>query len=286
MCLLESRIWKRSSCTITGEGVLQVNIYRQELRAHLKNTLIWMASLCGALVLFFAIFPSFASAADDMVKLMEGFPKEVQNSFGVPIKLIPTVNGYYSFILTYLVLCGAIQAMHLGLAVLGKEAAGKTVDFLLTKPVTRAQALTAKLLAAFTLLAATSAVYLAAAVASAQAVSFGFAMKPFLLLSLSFFFVQLIFLALGFLVAAIAPKIRSMLPVALGTAIGFFILGMIAAALEERKLFVLTPFKYFDTAYILTNQAYEPLYPIIGAAFVVLSVIAAFWVYRKKDIHA
>lgn len=286
MCPSASPIWKKSSCTITGEGVLQVNIYRQELRAHLKNTLIWVVSLCAALVLFFAIFPAFASAADDMVKLMEGFPKEVQNSFGVPIKLIPTVNGYYSFILTYLVLCGAIQAMHLGLAVLGKEAAGKTADFLLTKPVTRTQALTAKLLAAFTLLAATSAVYLAAAFASAQAVSSGFAMEPFVLLSLSFFFVQLIFLALGFLVAAIAPKIRSMLPVALGTAFGFFILGMVAAALEEQKLYYFTPFKYFEAAYILTNAAYEPVYLVIGASFVVLAILAAFLVYRKKDIHS
>lgn len=264
-----------------------MNIYRHELRSYIKSTLTWVVSLCAVTAMFFSIFPAFEKTAGDMISFFKGFPLEVQNAFGFPIDLIGTIPGYYSFILTYIILCGGIQAMNIGLSVLGKEGAGKTSDFLLTKPVTRVGVLNAKLAAALTHIVVTSALYLL--IASVMALAFQtkeFDYTPFLLMSLTFFYVQLIFLALGFLVASIVPKIRSMLPVSLGTVFGFFILGMVAAALEEEKLYYLSPFRYFDPAHIIQYHAYEMPYLAVGAAFIVLAVIVSYAVYTKKDIHA
>lgn len=265
-----------------------MNIYFHELRSYRKNTIIWIVSLGVATALFMSMFTIFTAGTGDLVKLFGGFPKEVLKAFGIPeVTKLFTLPGFYSFILGFLVLCGAIQAMNLGISSLGREATGKTADFLLTKPVTHARVVTAKLLAVLTCLAVSSAVFLLIATVSAYAVSpEGFDYYTFLLMTLSFFYVQVIFAALGFIVSVLIPKIKSVLPVSLSTVFGFYIIGSVGAALGDDRIYYLTPFKYFDPTDIVLNSAYQLKFIIISVAIVVVAVAAGTVTYKKKDIHA
>ncbi len=264
-----------------------MNMYLHELRVYRKNTLLWTLSMCAATAFLFWMFPAFSQATEGIRQMIANFPMALQIAFGLDLTDISTVTGYYSFIITFLMLCGAVQAITLGLSMLSRETTGKTVDFLLTKPVARTRVLAAKLLAGATCVTLTSAAYLGAATGMAHAVSeTAFTYQPFLLMSLAFYFVQLIFLALGFCISAIRPKIRSVLPVGLSTVFGLFILGMVAAALERTELYYLTPFKYFDTAHILLHSAYEPSYALTGAVVAAVCVVTGFVVYTRRDIHA
>jgi ABC-2 type transport system permease protein len=197
------------------------------------------------------------------------------------------VLGFYTFTMTYIILCGAIQAMNLGMGILAKEASGKTADFLLTKPVTRGAILTAKLLACLTALGMTFAVFTAVAGVAASVVTdspFGWWM--FVKLSLPLLFVQLIFAALGFLIAAIARKIKSVLPLSLSTVFAFFIIGLVQGALKDEGLRCLTPFKYFEYGVLLKTGAYEGVYLALSAIIVLVAVAVSYGVYLNKDIHA
>ena len=264
-----------------------MNIYLHELRSYRKNTLLWIAGLGAGALFMFWMFPTFAQNIAPLQQMLANFPPVVQAAFGLSVERIGSVTGFYSFVVTFLMLCGAVQAMNLGVSVMTKEQTGKTADFLLTKPRARGGVAAAKLLAAFTCVAATSAVYIGvttgmAAAVSAEPVEYG----PFLLMSLAFFFVQVIFLAMGFFTGAVWPKIRSVLPVSLSTVFGFYIVGMVAAALEREDLYYLSPFKYFDTVHILMKSSYQPSFLVTGAAVTALCVLAGMIVFVRRDVHA
>src|SRR4051812_41936935 len=183
-----------------------MNIFRHELRAYRKSTIIWSLSLILIIVLFMSFYSSFAKDAEEFINLLQNYPESIRKAFGINLDNFFSILGFYSYPLTFITLCGAIQAMNLGTSIVSKEVREKTADFLLTKPVTRTQVLTAKLMAALTSIAITFIVYVAAAsVTALQVKTEAFSLKTFFLLSLTLLFIQLIFLAIGIIISMLVP---------------------------------------------------------------------------------
>jgi ABC-2 type transport system permease protein len=264
-----------------------MNIFIHELRAYRKSTIIWTISLIMIVVLFMSFYSSFAKDAEAFTKIMEGYPETIRNLLGVNLGNFFTILGFYSFPLTFITLCGAIQAMNLGTSIVSKEVVEKTADFLLTKPVTRTTIMTAKLMAAFSSLVVTNIFYLAAASFIAfQVKADDFSFKLFIMLSLTMFFVQLIFLAIGIFISVTVPRIKSVLTVSLATVFSFYFLGMFSSTTGEETKRYLSPFNYFDTAYIMKNTSYEAPFLITGAVIIIILITASYYIYVKKDIHS
>lgn len=263
-----------------------MNMFLHELKAYRNSTIIWTASLVGVTVLFLSLFPAIAKEADEFKKLLEGFPEAVRLALGLAVENIGSILGFYSYIFLYISLTGASQAMNLGTSIVSKEVREKTADFLLTKPVTRTQIMTSKILAAVTSIVITNVFFIVAATTMASIVETQeFSMKTFVLISLTLSFIQLIFLALGILVSVVVPKIRSVVPISLGTVFTFFFIGAVAATSGESALRYITPFKYFDLAYIVQNSSYEASFIVVAIAFIVAAITASYYIYCKKDIH-
>ena len=264
-----------------------MNIYLHELKAYRKSTIIWTISLVALCILLLSMFSGFSKDASDFEKLLEGYPKPVIQALGLSIESITSITGYYSFILLYIMLFGSIQAMNLGTSIISKETREKTNDFLLTKPVTRTKIITSKLLASLTLIVITNIIYIISAIITANIVSTThFSMKIFIMILLIMFYVQLFFLALGIIVSVVVPKIKSVISVSLGTVFGFFIISLFASVINDDALRYITPFKYFDTAYIIKNSAYETSYILIELVFILVSITLSYLIYSKKDIHS
>lgn len=264
-----------------------MNMFWHELKAYRKSTLVWTGSLVLLIVFFMSMFPSISSDAAQFKKLLDNYPPAVQKAFGFSIDSVTSLIGYYSYVFGYVVLCGAIQAMNLGTSILSKEVREKTADFLLTKPVTRRQILTAKLLAAFVSLLISHAVYLAAASMMAAAVSDQpVDWKVFLLISITALFVEWMFMMLGILLSAFVSKIRAVLPLSLSVVFGFFIVSMFGSVIGEKALRYVTPFKYYDAVYIRKHSSYEMRFVLLEMAFILVAMAASYAMYVKKDIHA
>ncbi|EKN69257.1 ABC transporter permease [Neobacillus bataviensis LMG 21833] len=262
-----------------------MNIFLHELKAYRKSTVIWSISLVLIIVLFMSFYPSFAKDADEFNKIMEGYPEPIRDAFNLGD--LSTLTGFYCFPLSFITLCGAIQAMNLGTGIVSKEVREKTADFLLTKPVTRSTVLTAKLLAAFASIVITNIVYMAAAsIMAFQVEPDNFSLKLFIMLSLTMFFIQLIFLAVGIIISVIVPKIKSVLTVSLATVFAFYFIGMLSSTSGEDVKRYFSPFKYFDTAYIIKHSGFEASFLIAGAIVMMLAIAASYFFYTKKDIHA
>lgn len=265
-----------------------MNMFLHELNAYRKSTIIWSISLAVVVIVFLSMFPAFSSNTEDLIKLLESLPIALRNAIGLSLDNIGSLLGFYSTLtFLYITLCGAIQAMNLGTSIVSKEVREKTADFLLTKPVSRVQIMTAKLFAALTSLVITNAIYIVvASIMASFTASQAFSMKIFLLISATLFFIQLMFLALGVIVSVVAPKIKSVLPVSLGTVFAFFFISMFGSAIGDNNLRYITPFKFYDPAYIIKNAGYETSFILLEVGLITLAIAVSYIIYVKKDIDS
>lgn len=264
-----------------------MNMYLHELKSLRKSAVIWTCSMIALAAIYFSVYRGIANDAADFIKLLGGYPASVRAMLGISLDNITSILGYYSMVFSFITLCGAIQAMNLGVSILSKEARERTADFLLVKPVSRPAIVSAKLLAAFTVLLATNVVYYTAVSILASSVKISdYSGKLFFMINLTMFFIQLIFLAVGVVVSVFFTKLKSVLPISLSIVFGLFIIGAFLAIDKNDMARFISPFKYFDLSYIIKNASYEGSYLITGAAIVIVSITASYMIYTKKDIHA
>lgn len=265
-----------------------MNMYLHELKSLRKSTIIWTCSIIALAAIFLSVYPSMVNEAEDFKKLLSGYPETIRAILGIHLDYITSILGFYAMIFSFIALCGAIQAMNLGVSILSKESRERTADFLLVKPVSRSAIVSAKLLAAFTVILATDAVFFAISSIIANAVkTVDYNEKLFFMINLTLFFIQLIFLAIGVVVSVFFNKLKNVLPISLGVVFGFYMIGALIATGENDDVArFFSPFKYFDITYIIKNASYEASYLITGAVIVVAAVAASYIIYIKKDIHA
>lgn len=265
-----------------------MNMYLHELKSLRKSAVIWTCVLISLAALYLSIYPGMTKDAADFKKLLGSYPAPVRAMLGINLDYITSILGFYSMIFSFITLCGAIQAMNLGVSILSKESRERTADFLLVKPVSRSAIVSAKLLAAFTTILATDIVFCAVSSVIANSVKTAdFSVKLFFMINLTLFFIQLIFLAVGVVVSVFFNKLKSVLPISLGVVFGSYMIGaLIATGKNDDAIRFISPFKYFDTTYIIKNAGYEVSYLIIGAVIVVAAVVISYVIYNKKDIHA
>ena len=263
-----------------------MNVFLRELSAYRRSTITWVISLSVMVLAFMAgMYPAFTQDVEATRNLLSQLPEAVRVAFSISLANFFTVYGFYAYLLNFALLAGAIQAMNLGTGVISKEVSGKTADFLLSKPLTRPKVLSYKLGAALSMVLFTSAVfavvsYVAALIASAEAVS---ATKVFLL-AFTFLLAQLFFLALGALFAVLIPKVKSVISVTLPTVFAFYIVGTLGDVLGQEAVRYASPFKFFDSIYVISNKSLEGTYLAFEIALVVAAIVATYVIYLKKDI--
>lgn len=239
-------------------------------------------------LIFLSIYPSMVSEAADFKELIGSYPAPLRAMLGINLDYITSILGFYSMVFTFIVLCGAIQAMNLGISILSRESRERTADFLLVKPVSRSTIVSAKLMAALTSIIITNIVFCAASSIMASAVKTAdYDGKLFFMINLTLLFIQLIFLAIGMVVSVFFKKLKSVLPISLGVVFGLYMFGaLLASGTNDAAARYISPFRYFDITYIIKNAGYEASYMITGAVIVIAAIAATYIIYKGKDIHA
>lgn len=264
-----------------------MNIFLRELKAYRKSTAIWIVSLTVLVVVFLSMFPAFTGDVDVSRKILEKFPIAVRKALDISFQNFFSIYGFYAYLFTFVTLSGAVQAMNLGVGVISKEDSGKTADFLLTKPISRSEVITSKLFAVICLLLITNLVFSLVALIAANTVStVTFDYKIFMLISATLLFIQIFFIAFGVLFSVVIPKVKSAISVSLPSVFTFFVIGMLGSIIGNENVRYITPFKFFNSDYIISHSAYEAKYLIIEAAFVVVTIAASYVIYIKKDVRA
>ncbi len=263
-----------------------MNTYWQELKFYRRSTIIWIITLCAVVLVFLSMYASLSSQIDTFREVISHYPKALLTIINFQFEIFYSIYGYLSYIMTFIWVAGAIQAMNLGISVLSKEVSGKTADYLLTKPVSRNKLITQKLLAVLTVIILTNLAFSTTALVGARVDSpQSFNFKLCLLVALSLFFVQLFFLVVGFLLGAVVPKIKTPITYTMPIVFGLFIVASFGAIVDKPEFYYVTPFKYFNATYIFHNGHYEYKYLAVLAAVVIVSLLVSYIVYNKKDIN-
>lgn len=265
-----------------------MNMYLHELRSLRKGTFIWTCAMIALGALFLAIYPSMTKDAADFKELLGAYPASVRAMLGINLDYITSILGFYSMVFAFITLCGAIQAMNFGTSILSKETRERTADFLLVKPVSRSSIVSAKLLAACTMIFATNIVFFAVTSIIASAVATAdYSKQVFFMINLTLLFIQLIFLAVGLVISVFFNKLKNVLPISLGVVFGFYMIGaLFASGPDDGAARFISPFKYFDSFYIIENASYEIQYLIAGVVIIAAAIAVSYRIYIKKDIHA
>jgi len=262
-------------------------LFKREFKRNLKGLIIWSAVIGGLILLILAIYPQFAEDQEKLNAMLQAYPESMTKAFGMDKLSFGTVLGFYA-VEGYLMitLFGSIYAVMLASNILSKEANEKTIEFLLSKPITRMQIISQKLLAIVTNL-----VILNVIVAIVNLIGFNLSKnnqvetKTFLLISIAPFILQLTFGSVAFLISCIVKKSRSIFSISLAIVFVTYFFSIISGISDKYKnLKYISPFKYVDAADIITGNEIRPLYVIIMVAIILISIAASYILYKKKDV--
>lgn len=262
-----------------------MNVYRQELRTLTVSAACWTLGMLVCLLLFMLVYPPIAADVRGLEAVLANFPPELRKALGLSSLNLARLLEYYAFIFLYILLIGAVFAIKSGLAVLSEEARLKTVDFLLSKPVSRSAVLAAKTLAVFTMLLMQNIVLVFSSYVILSIYG-SFSYRLFLFIALSLFQMQLFFAVLGLFLASVIHRLKSVLPLALGIVFVFFLIHVINQSVGEASLVYITPFAYFDPALVIQNAGYNIVLVALNLFLSIILLTAGHLAYRNRDFAA
>ena len=267
---------------------MNANIFRHEFRARLRSVIIWSLGIAALVIFYMSIFPAFSDQAELMNEMIAKFPPELSAAFGLDLMDLSSVVGYFSFLFIFDQLCLAIQASNYGFGLVSVEESELTADFLLSKPVSRGQVLTSKILAAVSSLLLTDIVVWACSFAAIAVFNGGreYDMTLMLLMLASILVFQLFFLFVGLAISLLVRRVRSVTPYGLGLAFGAYVLSAFSGVFGDVALEYLTPFKHFDAAAIASDGGYNWPLVLLNVGVTIVALLLAYWRYLRRDIPA
>ena len=260
-----------------------MTLYIHEMKMNLKSLLIWtlcVGGLCfGCILLYTSLEDSLQGIADAYSNM-----GAMSTALGMDKMSLATLTGFYATEVAMMHgLGGAMFAAILGTAMLSKEEAGHTSEFLNVFPIGRSRIIIEKFVALI------SNILLFNLVCTIMYI-LGFVMmgeeliwKEMLLFHLAQFLMQAEIGTVCFLISAFSGK--NMMGAGLGIAILMFAADMmcrIIPAIENVKY--VTPFYYSNGADIFTSGKIEGVMLVIGIGIMVVAFMAAFIRYGTKDL--
>lgn len=260
-------------------------LYCHEMKRNVKSLAIWTASV-GAIC--FGCLLLYASVEESIGDISEVFSDmgAMSAAFGMDKMSLATLTGYYATEIAMIHgLGGAMFAAILGSALLSKEEAGHTAEFLYVLPISRGEAVFGKYLALLTNLALFETLCTASYLLGFVIMGEEIAVRELLLCAAAQLLMMTEIGSVCLLFSAFSRKIQ--MGAGLGIALVFFSLDMmcrIIPAIENGKY--LTPFYYCNAADIFAEGVLHTAPCAIGVAVTAACAAGAWAKYTKKDFAA
>ena len=232
-----------------------MTLYQHELKMNRVSFVIWLVGVlamsAGCIFLFPLIDESMADMADAFAS-MGGFSA----AFGMDKLPITTLEGFFGTeIGTIFALGSGMFAALLGISALSKEESSHTAEFLHTLTLGRCGIVTGKLLAILTYIALFDVIAFGVFTGSAALIGESLDMKSLV----------------GYVCAQFIAQTE---------------LASVCLALSAFLRYI-TPFSFSNATDVFVNKgAIETVSLCIGLAVTVCSIVAAYAVYRRRDIAA
>jgi len=126
--------------------MLSSNVFRKELRLNRRSLIVWTLVAVTIIAVYLGFFPYMQDP--DLIKALDAYPEALMKALNLNAALLGDVNQYHAgMVLGFVVLATTIFAFMFAGGLVARDADLGTADFLYTKPVTRGQLMTAKVVA-------------------------------------------------------------------------------------------------------------------------------------------
>ncbi len=263
-----------------------MNIFVRELKANFKSLLIWSTIVILFIALGTSKFSAYAGNPE-MLAILDSMPPALLDAFNLRAFNLTTVTGFFGVMFTYFALLLSIAAAMWGSDIISKEERDKTIEFMLTLPVTRSRLVTAKALAALVNCIGLLLITWVASLFAATPYQPDSEFHRFLrLCMLALFILQLTFLAIGIFLGCAMKRHKLASSVAVSLLLGTYFLSIISTLDQDLEfLKYLSPFKYFDAGVLLRESRIEMPFVWLSLALIVVSIAGAYWTYARKDLY-
>ncbi len=261
-------------------------IFLQELRRSRRSLILWGSVIGATTLLGILEYPIMADYGDMIGSAIDVMPKLIQIIFGVYGVDLDSTMGYYVVMYFWFGLIVFTHAAYLGASIISKEQRDKTAEFIFTKPYKRDTIVTAKIMVAVVNLVVVAIVVGLISGLSMAAIGVGLdGLERVFISILGMFITQLVFMAIGLLCSALCQKYNLAALSAIGVLIGAY---LVAFALQYigsvDYLSFLSPLRYFEVQTVISTGI-SPLYLLVSAVVISLSLYFTFTLYRRKDFH-
>lgn len=266
-----------------------LNIFKQEFKMKYKSIIIWSLSLAAFMVFYMAFFPTMAQDSQVFHSIMNSFPQEMLNALGLREGMsLASLMGYFTLTFTMMQLAIAIQSANYGFSILSEEERELTADFLMSKPVSRIRIYLSKFFAAFLSLIITSVAVGAASILALGLFNDGnsYELSNVFKLLLTVPVFQLLFLSIAMFISLLFKKIRSVLSLSMGLAIGLYVINSVRGIAHSNILGYISPYYYFEAGLILKNGEYDIKLFGLAIAIIIISLVTSYILYKRRDIYS
>lgn len=263
-----------------------MNIFFREMKAYRKSLIIWCVVMFILILAGMTKYAGFAKTGELVNEMMETLPDPVKVLFGIGAIDLTEVKAYYSIFFLYFALLGTIHASMLGATIISKEERDKTAEFLLTKPTTRNNIITSKLIAALTNILIFN---IATMVFSFMFVGYYNKGEPInkeiVMLMIALFILQLLFMSLGAALGAVSKRTKIATSTVTAILLGTYLLSVYIEMNEKVEfLRYITPFGYFDAKELIFGEGFNIGYVLLSFAIIVGLIGVTYKFYSKRDI--
>lgn len=262
-----------------------MNIFLLELKQNAKSFLFWLIGLGFLMYAGMVKFSGLEAAPGAINELFASWPKAVLATFGMAGLDVTSLAGYFAILWVYAAICGAIYGLGLGIRLTTLEINDRNSDFVYSKPLPRVAVLGWKALAHVVYLVGFMvAVYLFSLMGIASIGASNSIHTEILLLCGALKAIEVLFYGIGALCGAIDPKRGSLFAYLI--LLGTYVAGILYDVVESGQTIVriFSPFKYFDPALILVDNAYSIPFLMLSAVLFISMMAGTAVIMSGKDL--
>ena len=263
-----------------------MHIIKRELRANLKSLIIWCIIVILLIIMMVSEFSAYYNNPE-MEKILSSMPKVLLEAFSITGANLTTTTGFISIASIYFYIMLGFFSVMLGSNIISKEERDKTGEYLLTLPISRTDILKSKLIASIINSIVLNIITGVAIILSMYKYNLDSKFYKFILLmQISIFILQMIYLSLGMLLASKLKRYKSSGKISATILLcTYFLSILIGMSSKIDFLKYLTPFKYFEASYLLKNEKLELVYIIISITIICTCLAFTFINYSKRDLR-
>jgi len=266
--------------------MINFHLVKGELKQNIKNLLIWMFVVLVFTLLVMAFFPSIKNAGADLSKLLESMPQGLLNGMGMDDRMMTTSLGFYKvYYGVYIVVIMGIYLFFLGATIFTKEEARHTIEFMMSKPLSRKSYFFSKCFSTFILfLIMVVAQAIFALISLSYADSEPMNIRVFLVLHVHGSALLFFFLTLGVLSSVLLNPLVNFMGIAVGIVFGSYMVNALAQGAPDLEwLGYLSPFYYANFDISNPNYALQPIAVVTKLIIGIVLVYFAYSRFKRRD---